>query len=329
MGEEHVRVLLQEAERYWRANNRKAALKNYDKSLEITRRLANKDMEGKILLGKGFALMQPARDTGAIGDPKMDIANLKLGVECLIQARDIALDAGRTNQAAFVQKIVDQKGKLILEHQHRACASSDGCQSTKDQCTDQTSRVANAVAQAVTQAVTQQKAIPVTTPEHIDVTIATTKKADAAHAAATPVPQPHAFAKDALERTVTTTTTTTYGIDHGVKGESGFWNQARIERLVKLIADHDVGDWSAKAKILNNMDVHIHTDTHTDVNPHAARGKGVHGGEVAKMWLRIKPIVKKQLTQDSLAERACGHSCGTCPTRPTCHLHAAVDIEDM
>ena len=52
-------------------------------------------MEGKILLGKGFALMQQVPITGSESYTKMSISNIKLGVECLNQARDIALEAGR------------------------------------------------------------------------------------------------------------------------------------------------------------------------------------------------------------------------------------------
>ena len=63
--------------------------------IAIARRLKNKDMEGKILLGKGFALMQQVPETGVEHYTKMNITNLKVGVACLTQARDIALKAGR------------------------------------------------------------------------------------------------------------------------------------------------------------------------------------------------------------------------------------------
>ena len=52
-------------------------------------------------------------------------------------------------------------------------------------------------------------------------------------------------------------------------------------------------------------------------------------GDVVKMWNSIKPVVRNELLHDADKERACGHTCHTCPTRKTCHLHAAVDIEDM
>ena len=63
--------------------------------IAIARRLKNEDMEGKILLGKGFALMQQVPETGVEHYTKMNITNLKVGVACLTQARDIALKAGR------------------------------------------------------------------------------------------------------------------------------------------------------------------------------------------------------------------------------------------
>ena len=86
----------------------------------------------------------------------------------------------------------------------------------------------------------------------------------------------------------------------------------------QLIADDGVGNWSSKAKILSDD---------TSKKAQVSDTQGVHGSEVAKMWTRIKPIVKIQLSKDETRE--CGHSCSTCPTRKTCQLHDAVDIEDM
>jgi hypothetical protein len=52
--------------------------------------------------------------------------------------------------------------------------------------------------------------------------------------------------------------------------------------------------------------------------------------EVEMRWLLLAPSVKVEM-EDRDKERACGHSCGTCPTKPTCKLHDAVglDMEDF
>jgi hypothetical protein len=52
--------------------------------------------------------------------------------------------------------------------------------------------------------------------------------------------------------------------------------------------------------------------------------------EVEMRWLLLAPSVKVEM-EDRDKERACGHSCGTCPTKPTCQLHDAVglDMEDF
>ena len=190
---------------------------------------------------------------------------------------------------------------------------------------NETTRVAKAVAQAVT----NHKAKPASVHEKM-----TRDKSSSSHT--------QVYRSDTAAKEAPASATTTYGLE---QKESAFWTLERIEKLVKvltniyscthcyvrviynnhnatlqqLVADHGVGDWNAKAKILSSEDTGIHSQL--------LDAQGVRGSEVAKMWFRIKPIVKIQLKSDDT--RACGHTCGTCPTRSTCHLHDAVDIEDM
>lgn len=49
--------------------------------------------------------------------------------------------------------------------------------------------------------------------------------------------------------------------------------------------------------------------------------------QLRQWWADIAPTVKAELATDTT--RACGHTCGTCPTRSTCGLHDALDIEDL
>ena len=50
---------------------------------------------------------------------------------------------------------------------------------------------------------------------------------------------------------------------------------------------------------------------------------------VEHRWALLTPTLKEEFA-DQEKERACGHSCGNCPTRPACQLHDALetDIED-
>eukprot|EP00755_Sulcionema_specki_P023873 Sspe_Gene.79932::Locus_50238_Transcript_1_1_Confidence_1.000_Length_907::g.79932::m.79932 len=51
-------------------------------------------------------------------------------------------------------------------------------------------------------------------------------------------------------------------------------------------------------------------------------------GAVEQEWHRIAPAVKEILSTNP--EMPCGHTCGTCPTRSSCHLHDELqDVEDL
>ena len=124
----------------------------------------------------------------------------------------------RKNQAAFVQKIIDQKGQLIVEHEHSSCASGDGCQSSDDRCTNETTRVAKAVAQILT----KKKVFTESTPEHVHVAVGSKNIIDPGDAVRTPVPQSDATASAAATAA------------HWIESESYFWTQERLEMLVKV-----------------------------------------------------------------------------------------------
>lgn len=125
-----------------------------------------------------------------------------------------------------MQKIIDQKGNLIIDHEPRSCASGDGCHSTKDQCSDETTRVAKAVSQAMA----NQEVVSKATPAHNgDVGI---KKGNTPESpAAAPAPPP-AVSTEAATTPLTATAAgaATYAVEH----ISTFWTQARIEMLVKV-----------------------------------------------------------------------------------------------
>jgi len=92
---------------------------------------------------------------------------------------------------------------------------------------------------------------------------------------------------------------------------SDMWTPKPTEMLVQLVAVDGLGDWQHKAEQLRSrFDELAKLD-----------GEMVHA-----RWDEVRPRVKHELTQQDL-KRACGHTCGTCPTKSSCHLHEAVDIE--
>ena len=98
----------------------------------------------------------------------------------------------------------------------------------------------------------------------------------------------------------------------------GIWTEDADEHLISLVAKLGViGSWE---------EISI-----------ALKSTGEVGEELISIsvlksrWNYLKPYVKEEFENGNGEEKArkCGHSCGTCPTRVTCKLHEAVDIEDI
>mmetsp|Transcript_47273 Transcript_47273/g.111291 ORF Transcript_47273/g.111291 Transcript_47273/m.111291 type:complete len:225 (-) Transcript_47273:40-714(-) len=90
------------------------------------------------------------------------------------------------------------------------------------------------------------------------------------------------------------------------EAHSGLGLEEPDQALVELIARDGAGDWESKAVEL------------------AAKFPSRSPEELAETWRRIEPEVREKLKGNP--EMPCGHTCGTCPTKSSCHLH---DIEDL
>ena len=117
-----------------------------------------------------------------------------------------------------------------------------------------------------------------------------------------------AASRAAAEATTTTTTTTTT--------TDVLWTEDLDERLISIIAKLGVGRWEEVSYALQEEES---MESLLSVN------------ELKVRWTYLKPFVKHEFEHGEGMDkkRKCGHTCGTCPTRPSCELHAAVDIEDL
>mmetsp|Transcript_22443 Transcript_22443/g.35626 ORF Transcript_22443/g.35626 Transcript_22443/m.35626 type:complete len:392 (-) Transcript_22443:144-1319(-) len=106
--------------------------------------------------------------------------------------------------------------------------------------------------------------------------------------------------------------------------------QAWEVALVELVSKEGVGDWNAKAKVLQEHMPALIADTTREIGTDDIIDES---SALQAAWERLAPIIKNKLS--SQPEMPCGHSCETCPTRHDCHLHDAVDggkikdIEDL
>lgn len=106
--------------------------------------------------------------------------------------------------------------------------------------------------------------------------------------------------------------------DQSDAGESESWSATAESELIVAVAELGISD-------LVSLSGRLETKLPPD---HPNRpGDGVGVDSIRTAWKRLVPRLRKELESDE--ERACGHSCGSCPTRSTCELHAAVDIEDL
>jgi hypothetical protein len=101
------------------------------------------------------------------------------------------------------------------------------------------------------------------------------------------------------------------------RGDSGVWTEEADERLISLVAKLGVGKWEEMSLAIKD---------YGEVGNILLSVEQIKG-----RWNYLKPFVKHEFEhgQGMDKERKCGHSCGTCPTRVSCQLHAAIDIEDL
>lgn len=120
------------------------------------------------------------------------------------------------------------------------------------------------------------------------------------------------------------------------------WSAQLDAALVKFVAEHGATDWAAATAALNHELARVDSEL-CGVD---GAGAGAGGGQpltavavepltavaVEQRWALLIPTLKEEFA-DQEKERSCGHSCGSCPTRPACQLHDALettdDIEDM
>jgi hypothetical protein len=100
----------------------------------------------------------------------------------------------------------------------------------------------------------------------------------------------------------------------GTEGMESLGLDAEGAALVALVAKQGSGsteeDWEVMAETLND-----------------GKSDPKSGEDWRLKWVAIAPGVQAKLAQDP--DMPCGHTCSTCPTKDECHLHEAVDMEDM
>ena len=92
------------------------------------------------------------------------------------------------------------------------------------------------------------------------------------------------------------------------------------QALVELVAKEGTGNWDAKASFL------AAAAGKDDTGPSGTDACKGEGQRLEKRWVEIAPLVRDHLATNPTMP--CSHTCGTCPTRTSCHLHAELDIED-
>lgn len=91
--------------------------------------------------------------------------------------------------------------------------------------------------------------------------------------------------------------------------------------LVQLVAESGPGNWEEKSTTIVER-------LYTLPSVPEEMLRNCRSAEyIEARWNAIAPIVRIRLEAE--VQMPCGHTCGTCPTRNTCHLHEALDIEDI
>ena len=111
------------------------------------------------------------------------------------------------------------------------------------------------------------------------------------------------------------------------------------ETLVALVANQGPRDWEAMVEpLLAAMASSSSEQTGEERREAAAGGTGesvatsLSADDISARWEHLRPLLREEFATGGGMdkERKCGHTCGTCPTRKTCHLHGAIeDIEDV
>eukprot|EP00040_Diaphanoeca_grandis_P004413 m.28609 g.28609 ORF g.28609 m.28609 type:complete len:264 (+) comp15944_c0_seq1:91-882(+) len=116
------------------------------------------------------------------------------------------------------------------------------------------------------------------------------------------------------------------------------WTSAMTSELIQLVARDGSQDWNKLATEFKKLCKDESNPANTGSDTTAENDKGhqsietptdhVTAAYLKQRWETLKPTLQAEFS-DQDKERACGHSCGSCPTRSTCQLHDALDIEDM
>jgi hypothetical protein len=221
-----------------------------------------------------------------------DQALQRQGLHNLETAKEISVKLGNDRAALFVQQIIDQKGKLHV-HDTAGGKKSGGC------CKE------------------ESKANENEGDEHHcsshDAVAKTSAAAAAAAAAAALVDMGTDMAAGLPPQPSSPDNAGGVGGDGG----GGRWTSAMDERLISLVAKLGVKRWEEVSMALKELEEGVAVLFSVQ--------------QLEQRWAYLKPFVKYELEHgDGMdKERSCGHTCNTCPTRSTCELHDAVDIEDL
>ncbi len=302
---------LSAAEALWRQGDTRGALREYDGALALAREHGDEAKEGEIHLGKGFAILNEhpaaaATTTAAAAatsansrsdaedGPPLDPDLRALAVASLEAARDLAAKAGNAQAVAFVQQLLDSNGKLHAaahgECEHHAACGGEEEDGASHRCSD-----------------------------HDEIARRTAARVSRAGSAGPAVED---------------------GGDDD--GSHAIWTADADELLIALVAKDGPRDWQLKAAELGGALVDVAAAAAAAAAAVAVdEGDGdkasrpspplFDADQVAARWEYLRPLVREEFARgEGLSKpRKCGHTCGTCPTRSTCHLHEAVDIEDL
>ena len=268
--------------------------------------------EAEIELGKGFALLQ-------LKDP----ASMARAQTCLEKTKAIATASGNEAQVKFVQMIIDTNGMIETELGGGAgCGDEGGKPKPCDGGDDLAEKL------AVVQALHSDPASPWTA--QLDLALV---KVVAEHGTADWVSietrpcrkPPHLHTTPALvDMTCLPSAVLCFRFDRRTHTNPSPPSSPPIDPESFGTARHQAATTAALNRELARGGSEACGDPGS-----TGGGQPLTATMVEHRWALLTPTLKEEFA-DQEKERACGHSCGSCPTRPACQLHDALetDIED-
>ena len=286
---------LSAAEALWQKGNTRGALREYDAALALAREHGDEAKEGEIQLGKGFAILNTHPAASAAATTKSSGAEEGPPLDPELCALAVAsLEAARDLAAKAGNAQAVAFVQQLLDSNGKLHHKAHG------ECEHH--RVCSGEDEGGT--VHQCS-------DHNEIARRTAVRAARSSAAGTAMDD---------------------------DGRNTVWTADADEILIAVVAKDGPRDWQLKAAELGGAlaVAAAAAETEDDANDDEdnLRRQSLplfNADEVATRWEYLRPLVREEFARGEgfLKPRKCGHTCGTCPTRSTCHLHDAVDIEDL